>query len=159
MGGGAGPGCTNLEPWVPPAAGPAGGPPSAPRPEATITRKTVLVADDEPDHRNIVCTLLRHYGYDVLEARTGVEAVEMVAARQPDMVLMDAGLPLLDGWAATTQLKRDPATAKIPIVMVTVHTQEGDVLRSAEAGADTYIAKPCTPSTVVAEVERWIGAA
>jgi two-component system, cell cycle response regulator DivK len=126
--------------------------------EESIDTKTVLVADDEPDHRTIVTTLLRHYGYAVLEARTGAEAVQAVYDHQPDVVLMDAGLPVLDGWEATARLKRDPATAHIPIVIVTVHTQEADLARAAESGADTYIAKPCDPSSVVAEVERWIGA-
>jgi two-component system cell cycle response regulator DivK len=122
-----------------------------------MARKTVLVAEDEPDARNIIGTLLRHHGYEVLEAVDGAQAVQMTIDHRPDLVLMDAGLPVLDGWEATTQLKANPDTDAIPVVMVTVHTQEADLLRCDVAGCDSYMAKPCEPASVLAEVQRWIG--
>jgi CheY-like chemotaxis protein len=124
-----------------------------------MVRKTVLIAEDEPNHRDITTTVLRHDGYDVLEALDGAAAVRIAGEHRPDLVLMDAALPVLDGWQATAQLKNDPHTASIPVVIVTVHTQEGDRLRAELSGCDGYIAKPCEPSRLRAEVARWIGPA
>jgi CheY-like chemotaxis protein len=124
-----------------------------------MDRKTVLIAEDEPNHRDITTTVLRHDGYDVLEALDGAAAVRIAGEHRPDLVLMDAALPVLDGWQATAQLKNDPHTASIPVVIVTVHTQESDRLRAELSGCDAYLEKPCEPSRLRAEVERWIGPA
>jgi two-component system cell cycle response regulator DivK len=121
--------------------------------------KRVLVVDDDPDHRNICATILRHYRYDVLEATDGEQAIGVTQTHQPDLVLMDAVLPLLDGWEATERLKSDPQTATIPIVMVSAHALASDQQRSEMAGVDSYLAKPCEPARVVEEVERFIGPA
>jgi two-component system, cell cycle response regulator DivK len=124
-----------------------------------MARKRVLIAEDEPNHRDIIGTILSYGGYEVLEALDGAEAVRIAVERQPDLVLMDVALPVLNGWQATAQIKKHPATACIPVVIVTVHTQDGDLLRSDQSGCDSYIAKPCEPSSVLAEVARWIGPA
>lgn len=119
--------------------------------------KVVLVVEDDPDHRLISTTLLRHHGYAVLEAEDGAEAVRVTRAHQPDLVLMDARLPALDGWSVTRELKGDLATRAIPIIMLTAHTPTAARERSAEAGCDLYLVKPMEPSLVVDEVRRLIG--
>jgi len=124
-----------------------------------MARKTVLIAEDEADHMTIVRTVLAHEGYEVIEAVDGEEAVRTARQRRPDLVLMDGALPLLDGWDATAQIKGSPETAGIPVVLVTVHTQEVDLLRCETSGCDGYITKPTDPSEILAEVKRRIGPA
>lgn len=120
---------------------------------------TVLVIDDDIHHRDIIVTILRHHGYELLEADNGERGVQLALEQQPRVILMDVQLPVLDGWAATERLKRDDRTAAIPIIIYTAHALEQDRLKSASAGADSYLAKPCDPRHILAEVQRWIGPA
>jgi two-component system cell cycle response regulator DivK len=122
-----------------------------------MTRKTVLVVEDDPQQRDIVVTFLRHHGYAVLEAANGAAGVDAVSHHRPDMVLMDARLPVMDGWTATARLKADPGVAAIPVVILTAAALEEDRRRSARAGCDAYLAKPCDPHAVLAEVRQRIG--
>lgn len=122
-----------------------------------MTRKTVLVVEDDPEQRDIVVTFLRHHGYAVLEAANGAAGVDAVSHHRPDMVLMDARLPVMDGWMATARLKSDPGVAAIPVVILTAAGLEEDRERSARAGCDAYLAKPCDPHAVLAEVRLRIG--
>ena len=80
----------------------------------------------------------------VLKARTGL----------PDLILMDIAIPLVDGWEAVQRLKKDPATAGIPIVALTAHAMPADRERAIQVGCDGYLAKPCEPRAVVEEVRR-----
>lgn len=123
-----------------------------------MTPKTVLVVEDDPDHRDIIATFLRHHGYEVVEAANGAVALDEAARRRPDLVIMDAHLPVLDGWTATARLKADPGTSAIPVVMLTAAALEVDRDRSGQAGCDSFLAKPCEPQQVLAEVRQWIGA-
>lgn len=122
-----------------------------------MSAKTVLLAEDEQDHRNIITTLLTHHGYRVVEAVDGEEAVRLAREECPDLVLMDAGLPGLDGWEATTRVKNEADTATIPVVIVTVHTQDIDRLRAEASGCDGFIPKPTEPSAILEEVRKRIG--
>lgn len=122
-----------------------------------MTPKTVLVVEDDPDHRDIVATLLRHHGYGVLEAEDGAKAVDVAVSRRPDMVLMDACLPVLDGWSATRRLKTDAGVSAIPVVILSAAAQEEDRDRGDRAGCDGYLTKPCDPNDVLAEVRQRIG--
>ncbi|MET0399976.1 MAG: response regulator [Longimicrobiaceae bacterium] len=122
-----------------------------------MTRKTVLVVEDDPQQRDIVVTFLRHHGYAVLEAADGAAGVDAVSHHRPDMVLMDARLPVMDGWTATARLKSDPGVAAIPVVILTAAALEEDRERSSRAGCDAYLTKPCDPHAVLAEVRLRIG--
>ena len=123
------------------------------------TAKMVLVVEDDPDHRRITATILRHHGYSVLEAADGGEGLTLAASSSPDLILMDARLPGLDGWTATSHLKVHGDTAHIPIIIFTAHVLASGRLRSKTSGADGYLPKPCAPEDIVAEVRRWIGQA
>jgi two-component system, cell cycle response regulator DivK len=127
--------------------------------ESIVIVKRVLVVEDDADHRDICVTILRHHDYEVVEAADGEEALRMVGESPPDLVLMDAMLPVVDGWEATATLKGAAATEHIPVVIFTALVMERDRERSVEVGADGYIAKPCEPIQVVKEVRRLIGAA
>jgi two-component system cell cycle response regulator DivK len=117
----------------------------------------VLLVEDNEDNRIIYATALRYAGYQVLEAITGTEGVELARTRLPDLILMDISIPEIDGWEATTILKSDPATKHIPIVAVTAHALPGDRQRSLDAGCDGYLAKPITPAVLLADVDRRLG--
>ena len=118
--------------------------------------RPILVVEDNEDNRIVYTTILRHGGFDVIEARTGTEGVALARERRPALVLMDISLPELDGWAATRMLKRDPDTAHIPIIALTAHALPEDRRRSEDAGCDGHLAKPIEPVAVLAEVRRWL---
>jgi CheY-like chemotaxis protein len=125
--------------------------PSAP------TGQTVLLVEDNEDNRIIYSTVLRHQGYDVVEAFDGVRAIELARTLLPDIILMDISIPEIDGWEATKILRQDPATKDIPIVALTAHALADDRERAAALGFTSYLAKPVEPRTVAAEVRRWVG--
>lgn len=116
--------------------------------------KSVLLVEDNEDNRIVYATVLEHYGYSVIQARNGAEGVSLARERRPDVVLMDISIPLIDGWSATAILKADPATTRIPVIALTAHALPEDRERSKAAGCDGYLAKPCEPSRVLAEVRR-----
>lgn len=120
-------------------------------------RATVLIVEDNEDNRIIYRTFLEHHGYVVLEASDGEAGVQSVREHRPDIVLMDISMPVLDGYEATRILKADPATASIPVVALTAHAMAEDRRLAAEAGCDSYLAKPAEPRQVLAEVERMLG--
>lgn len=119
--------------------------------------QTVLLVEDNEDNRIIYTTMLRHVGYDVLEAQDGVQAIALARSERPDLILMDISIPEIDGWEATRILRRDPATSAIPIVALTAHALPDDREKALQMGFTAYLAKPIEPRTVVAEVQRWIG--
>lgn len=115
--------------------------------------------EDNEDNRIIYSTVLRHLGYQVIEAQDGVNALALVRDSHPDLILMDISIPQLDGWEATRILRQDPATSSIPIIALTAHALPGDRDKAANIGFSAYLAKPVEPRVVAAEVRRWIGAA
>ncbi len=119
--------------------------------------QTVLLVEDNEDNRIIYSTVLRHVGYDVVEAEDGVQAVALARSTLPDVILMDISIPGMDGWEATRILRQDPATKDIPIIALTAHALADDRERALQMGFTAYLAKPVEPRTVVAEVRRWIG--
>ena len=121
------------------------------------TGQTLLLVEDNEDNRIIYTTVLRHLGYEVLEAQDGVEAVEVARRALPDLILMDISIPRMDGWEATRILRGDPRTQAIPIIALTAHALADDRERASEVGFSSYLAKPIEPRVVVAEVRRWIG--
>jgi CheY-like chemotaxis protein len=124
---------------------------------STSTPQRVLLVEDNEDNRTIYSTVLRHLGYQVIEAADGVEAVALARSEHPDLILMDISIPRMDGWEATRVLRRDASTRDIPIIALTAHALSDDRARATEVGFSSYLAKPIEPNAVVAEVRRWIG--
>lgn len=122
-----------------------------------MTEKTVLLVEDNEDNRIVYATVLEHFGYRVIEAKDGAEGVRLAREAHPDVVLMDISIPVIDGWSATSMLKEDPDTTSIPVIALTAHALPEDREKSAEVGCDGYLAKPCEPSRVLAEVKRVLG--
>ena len=111
--------------------------------------KTVLVVDDEPKITQLARDYLEHAGFEVLTAADGPSALSAVRQRHPDLVVLDLGLPGLDGLDVTRELRRD---STIPIVMLTARDDELDKLLGLELGADDYLTKPFSPRELVARV-------
>ena len=116
--------------------------------------KTILLIEDDRDSRQIYGTVLRHAGYQVMEATDGGEGILLAQRHRPDVIVMDLGLPKVDGWTATEAIKRDPATSHIPVVAVTVHVQDVYRERAQGVGVDSFLDKPCSPTQLVGEITR-----
>jgi len=118
----------------------------------------VLVADDDEEILELVRLRLSRCGYDTVLAHDGQEAIAIARTRQPDLALVDVSMPAMDGYGATQQLKRDPATKHIPVILLTAMAEGTAIARGFEAGADDYITKPFSPqgleSRVAAVLER-----
>jgi two-component system, OmpR family, alkaline phosphatase synthesis response regulator PhoP len=111
--------------------------------------RTVLIVDDERQIATIAGDYLRHAGFSVLTAGDGVEALTLARARHPDLVVLDLGLPRLDGIEVARLLRRE---GNVPIIMLTARVEESDRLLGLEIGADDYISKPFSPRELVARV-------
>lgn len=116
--------------------------------------RTVLIVEDNEDNRIVYSTILRHHGFRVAEALDGEEGIAKARAELPDIILMDISIPVIDGWEVTQTLKRDDLTRHIPVVALTAHAMPGDRERAIAVGCDGYLAKPCEPRAVLAEVNR-----
>ncbi len=119
--------------------------------------KTILVVEDDADNRRIVAKVLSVEGYEIAEATDGIEALAMARSVRPHLILMDLALPRLDGWEATRQLKRDPATRNIPVVALTAVAMRGDEEQARAAGCDDYITKPARPAAIREIVKKYTG--
>jgi DNA-binding response OmpR family regulator len=119
--------------------------------------KTVMIAENERVLRTLIRASLRKSPLRVLEAVTGTEALALARKECPDVLLLDVGLPGLDGYAVCRALKGDPHTASIRVVMLTARAQRADRDKGIEAGADGYITKPFNTDELRAQVERLAG--
>ncbi len=117
-----------------------------------MPKPCILVVDDEEDILELVHYNLAKEGYQVETVATGEEALAAARRRKPDLVLLDLMLPGLDGLEVCKKLKADPATAPIPIVMLTAKGEDADIVAGLELGADDYITKPFSPRVLTARV-------
>jgi two-component system, cell cycle response regulator DivK len=102
----------------------------------------ILYVEDNEDNIYMLQNRLRRQGFDVLIARDGASGVEMAKAERPDLILMDLGLPVMDGWEASRRLKSDDATSNIPVIALSAHAMSSDKTQALEAGCDEYDVKP-----------------
>lgn len=112
----------------------------------------VLIADDDEDVRAYLEITLSLAGYDTLEAGDGVEALERARREGPDLVLLDVMMPRMDGLEVLRRLREDARTAHLPIVMLTARGQSSDTVEGLDAGADSYLTKPCEAEVLLAHV-------
>jgi two-component system cell cycle response regulator DivK len=119
-----------------------------------LHRPRVLLVDDYPDARDMYGEYLEFAGYDVIQASNGMEALQRAFEDQPDIILMDLSLPVMDGWEATRRLKANHRTASIPVVALTGHALAGIFEGAQRAGCDAFVTKPCLPEDLVKEIKR-----
>jgi two-component system, cell cycle response regulator DivK len=114
----------------------------------------VLVAEDNPVNRELLRELLENRGYSVIEACNGQEALDMVQQGQPDLLLLDIGMPVLDGFAVMRRLRENPKLATLPVLAVTAYAMRDDRDNALNAGFDGYISKPINARDLTNELER-----
>lgn len=102
----------------------------------------ILLVEDNELNRDMLSRRLARRGYDITQAFDGEDALAAVVRDAPDLVLMDMGLPVVDGWEATRRLRADPRIAHTPVIALTAHAMEEDRLRALEAGCDDFDSKP-----------------
>jgi two-component system, cell cycle response regulator DivK len=119
--------------------------------------KKILLVEDNPVNRRLAVFLLRAHGYDVREATTGLEALEMLGKERPDLIVMDIQLPGMDGLEVTRKLKEQPSTADIPVIAVTSFAMKGDREKALAAGCAGYVTKPIDKKTFIEEVAAHVG--
>lgn len=111
-------------------------------PGSTEPRRTILLAEDNVATAEMTAEVISHFGYNVVVARDGLEAITCARQHQPSLILMDVQMPNMDGLTATRALKQDPATAGIPVICLTALAMEKEAARSREAGAVLHLSKP-----------------
>lgn len=116
-------------------------------------KKKILVVEDEESLLRLESILLSSKGYNVVGVKDGKAALDAVATEQPDLIILDIMLPEIDGIEVCRRIKADPATAKIPVVMLTAKKSRQDVEAGTEAGADAYITKPFKTAMVIEVIE------
>ncbi len=124
-----------------------------------MASEKILIVEDNPMNMELATDLLEAAGYVVIQAGTAKECIELARAEFPDLILMDIGLPGMDGLEATGVLKQDPATKDIPVIALTAHVMKGDEERALAAGCAGYITKPIDTSEFPKAVARFIESA
>lgn len=113
----------------------------------------ILIVDDDIDTMRLVSIMLQRQGYQVVAASNGSQGIEKAIAEKPDLVLLDVMMPDMDGYEVTRQLRKNPKTAQIPILMFTAKTQLDDKVAGFEVGADDYLTKPTHPTELQSHVK------
>jgi two-component system, cell cycle response regulator DivK len=118
--------------------------------------KRILVVEDTEDNRKIIRDLLTSVGYELIEAVDGAEGVGLAQSEQPDLILMDIQLPVIDGYEATRRIRAIPELAAVPIIAVTSYALSGDEAKTRAAGCDGYVAKPFSPRHLLAKIREFL---
>lgn len=116
----------------------------------------ILLVEDNELNRDMLSRRLNRLGYDVVVAADGAAGVERAAEYQPDIVLMDMSLPVMDGWEATRQLKTGEKTATIPVIGLSAHAMSGDAEKAIQAGCDDYDTKPVDFNRLVGKILKLV---
>ena len=119
-----------------------------------MARQRILVVDDEEDLQELIRYNLEKEGYDAICVGTGEEALAATRKQAPDLILLDLMLPGIDGFETCRQLKGQPQSAAIPIVMLTARGEDADIVAGIELGADDYMTKPFSPRVLVARIRN-----
>ena len=119
----------------------------------------ILLVEDNELNRDMLTRRLARRGYTMVSAHDGAEGVAAAVREAPDLILMDMSLPVLDGWAATAQLKSAAATRAIPVIALTAHAMSGDREQALAAGCDDFDTKPVELQRLLAKIEALLGRA
>jgi DNA-binding response OmpR family regulator len=119
-----------------------------------LRKQKILVVDDEKELSDLVSRHMVMAGFEVLIANNGEMALDLSREKNPDLIILDIMLPKIDGWQVCEQLRQDPTTKDIPVIILTARSRIEDKLKGFEAGADDYVTKPFSPRELVARVKR-----
>ena len=114
----------------------------------------ILVAEDDPDIRELIALSLRFAGYEVIPAADGQQAVDLAVERKPDLIMLDIRMPRLTGFEALEQIKQRDEFAQTPVVILSAKGQESEIQAGLELGAIQYILKPFAPDELVAKIKQ-----
>lgn len=114
---------------------------------------TILLIEDNELNRDMLSRRLERKGYRIVSAEDGKEGIDLATNLQPDLILMDMSLPVLDGWEATRQLKNDPRTKSIPIIALTAHAMASDAEKAYQAGCDDFDTKPVVLERLLEKIQ------
>lgn len=117
----------------------------------------ILVVEDNELNADMLSQRLKRKGYEIIFAVDGEEAIQMAKKSKPQLILMDMGLPILDGWEATRQLKADPETKHIPIIALTAHSMVDDREQALNVGCEEYETKPVNFTVLIEKIEKLVG--
>ena len=117
----------------------------------------VLLVEDNEMNRDMLSRRLMKRKYDVVIAVDGQQGVEMASSENPDIILLDMSLPVIDGWEAARRLKADEGTRDIPVIALTAHAMSGDREKTLEAGCDEYDTKPVEFKRLLGKIETLLG--
>jgi two-component system cell cycle response regulator DivK len=121
--------------------------------------KKVLIAEDNPVNRELLRELLEIRGYAVTESSNGEQALDQIAKTQPDILLLDLGMPVLDGFETIKRIRTDPEFKSLPVLAVTAYAMQGDQERILTSGFDGYLSKPINSLLLDQELNRLLGQA
>ena len=119
----------------------------------------ILLVEDNEMNRDMLSRRLERKGYEVVIAVDGQAGVDMASSANPDLILMDLSLPVMDGWEATRRIKADAATQGIPVIALTAHAMAGDEQKAREAGCDDYDTKPVELNRLLGKIVNLLGSA
>lgn len=125
--------------------------------KATIMAKTVLIVEDNELNMKLFHDLLEAHGYQTLQTRTGIEALELAREHRPDLILMDIQLPEVSGLEVTKWIKEDDDLKVIPVIAVTAFAMKGDEERIRQGGCEAYISKPISVAKFLETVRSFLG--
>ena len=120
-----------------------------------MARKKILVVDDAEFNRDLLIQLLGDE-YIVVVAVDGGEGVRKAEQERPDLILMDLGMPVMDGWEATRRIKANGELKHIPIIAVTSHAMVGDEIQARQAGCDDYVPKPIDENELMKKIKKFL---
>ena len=119
----------------------------------------ILLVEDNEMNRDMLTRRLERKDFEVVIAIDGKAGIDMASSTNPDIILMDLSLPVIDGWEATRQIKANPATQSIPVIALTAHAMAGDEQKAREAGCDDYDTKPIDIKRLLGKIENLLGRA
>ena len=124
------------------------------QPSARNGGRRVVLADDDATTVVMISTILKHFNFECEVAHDGAQALDIARQKKPDLVLMDVGMPHMNGFEALTALRSDSATMKTPVILVSAHRDEAEVVKGFSLGADDYITKPFNSGELMARISR-----
>src|SRR5215468_200953 len=119
-------------------------------------RKKILLVEDNTELLELLCMNCEDAGFETDTATNGIQALEKARSAAPDLIVLDLVLPELDGFAVCETLRKDPATAEVPIILLTGLTSEFTRYAGLESGASDYVTKPVSPAELVSKIKSWL---